>query len=233
MGIFDFDSFALKDIWKGIKKNPERLLLGAVDPWSTKMWNGITGKDYEPLVDQMGGPYGGHTLSAYGNNDGGVYARARAAGIDTTQGEQMHDVAHTIAAIFGAQGLGGGLGNAFGGGGGGGNLGIFANGGKGGLAGVGGGNAGALANSSAISGGAGSGLGMGGGMGSMQKYIKAAQAFQQQQPQQQPAPYMHRGGGQVTPAVYQSVDPGQMAQSRAAQALKEELERKRISEMFA
>lgn len=102
-----FDKFALKDMWGKIKDDPERLLVGAVDPWSTKMWNKALGKDYEPLVDQMGGPYGGHTVSAFGNQDGGVYKRAQDAGMDTSEGGTMHDIAHVIAAFYGGQALGG------------------------------------------------------------------------------------------------------------------------------
>ena len=98
--LLGFELFNLKDIFKGIKKDPERLFLGAADPFSSKMWGGITGKDYEPLIDQMGGPYGGHTISAFGNNEGGVYGRAEQAGIDTGAGKGMNDLAHVIAAIF-------------------------------------------------------------------------------------------------------------------------------------
>lgn len=109
---FDFDKFALKDMWNKIRDDPERLFIGAIDPWSTKMWNGILDKDYEPLIDQMGGPYGGHTFSMFGDKDGGVYARAREAGIDTKAGGQMHDAAHVIAGLFaggyGLAALGGG-----------------------------------------------------------------------------------------------------------------------------
>lgn len=99
--VLDFEAFNLKDMWKKIRKDPERLLMGAVDPWSTKLWNKVTGSDYEPIVDQMGGAYGGHTLS-WGpeNQDGGVYARARAAGIDTTEGAFMHDLSHQIAQSY-------------------------------------------------------------------------------------------------------------------------------------
>ena len=158
MGLFDFDAFALKDIWKGIKKNPERLFLGAADPLSSKMWGKALGKDYEPLIDQMGGPYGGHTISAFGKNDGGTYARARAAGIDTSKGEKMHDGAHVLSAIFGGQGLGNVAQGFMGGGSAGGQgLGIFSNGGTGGMTGVGGGNAGMAAANGVIPGGAGMG----------------------------------------------------------------------------
>lgn len=98
--VFGFEKENLSDIWRKVKKNPERLLIGAADPWSSKLWSKITGKDYEPLVDQMGGAYGGHTISAFGNTDGGAYARAEAKGIDTKAGATMQDVAHVIAAMY-------------------------------------------------------------------------------------------------------------------------------------
>jgi hypothetical protein len=180
--VFDFEAFNLKDMWKKVKKDPERLLIGAVDPASTKMWNGITGKDYEPLVDQMGGAYGGHTISAFGNNDGGVYGRAEDAGIDTGAGGAMHDVAHVVSAIYGGQGLM----NIGGAPAGGQNLGVFSNGGTSGMGGVGGGNAGALAQSGAIEGGAGMGSATSAAPSSMgcQDYAEMAQNMGgQQQPQ--------------------------------------------------
>ena len=225
MGIFDFDKFALKDIWGQIKDNPERLLVGAIDPLSTKMWNGILGKDYEPLIDQMGGPYGGHTISAFGNQDGGVYGRAEAAGIDTKTGGQMHDAAHVLSAIFGGQGLMGLGGGAPAGGG---NLGIFANGGTGGMGTVGGGNAGLLASSGGISGGAGGGLGS---MGSLQNLAKLNQ-FMPQQQQQQPAPYTARPGAAPQQISYLPPEPPNDEASRASMALNE-IKRRRIMEMMA
>jgi hypothetical protein len=150
--ILGFEKFNLKDMWRKIKDDPERLLIGAVDPASTKMWNKVLGKDYEPIVDQMGGAYGGHTISAFGNTDGGVYGRARDAGIDVDAGAGMHDIAHTVAAIYGGQGLAniGGAANSN-------NLGVFSNGGQGGMGSVGGGNTGLLAESGGIGGGAGTG----------------------------------------------------------------------------
>lgn len=150
--LLGFEKFNLSDIWKKIKKHPGQLLTG-VDPLSTKLWNGILHRKDEPLVDQMGGAYGGSMLSAFGNNDGGVYKRAREAGIDTGAGENMHDLAHVVSAVFGGQGLAGIGGGSAGGA----DLGVFSNGGVNGLQGVGGGNAGALANSGAIQGGAGMG----------------------------------------------------------------------------
>lgn len=109
--ILGFESFHTKDLLNGIKKDPKRLILG-VDPYSTKAWNKVLGKNDQPLVDQMGGAYGGHAISAFGNNEGGVYKRAQDAGIDTEAGAGMQDLAHAVSAIFagqyGAGQLGGG-----------------------------------------------------------------------------------------------------------------------------
>jgi len=96
----DFEMFNAKDIWKKIKKDPERLLIGADNPWNTKVWNSVLGSNYEPFVDQMGGAYGGHTISAFGNQTGGVYGRAQLAGINTLPASSMHDLAHVISAMY-------------------------------------------------------------------------------------------------------------------------------------
>lgn len=199
--VLGFEKFAAKDMWKKIKKDPERLLIGAVDPLSTKMWNKGLGSNYEPLVDQMGGQYGGHTISAFGNDDGGVYKRAREAGIDTKAGGQVHDLAHVLSAFYGGAGLAG-----IGGGAGGGaapaqgqGLGLFSNGGQGGMAGVGQGNVGQLmANTGINTGGVGGVGGTGassssmlqqmmsqGGLGSMPGMSTGVPPQQQQMPQVQ------------------------------------------------
>jgi len=103
--IFGFEKFHAGDLWKRLKKDPKRLLLG-VDPASTKLWNAALSRDDKPLVDELGGP------------DPGVYGRAEAAGVPTTAGKGMHDIAHVIAAAYGAKGLSGiGAGSAGGGGG--------------------------------------------------------------------------------------------------------------------
>lgn len=109
--VFGFEKFHAGDLWDRIKDDPKRLVLG-VDPWSTKIWNKALNRDDEPLVDQMGGPYGGHTISAFGNKDGGVYQRAQDAGINTGPGGGMHDAAHVISALY-AGGYGAGKGGLF------------------------------------------------------------------------------------------------------------------------
>lgn len=107
----DFELFNLKDMFGKIKENPEQLLLGAADPVGAGIWGGITGKEYEPVVNFLGGPMGGGTL---GIGSGGVYDRAEAAGINTKPAMGAHDVAETVAAIWGGYGAAQGLGNAAG-----------------------------------------------------------------------------------------------------------------------
>jgi hypothetical protein len=159
--IFNFEKFQLKDWWRKAKDNPEQLLIGAGTPIGAKAWSKVTGKDYEPFVDQMGGAYGGHAVSAFGQDDGGVYKRAREAGIDTKRGGQAHDLAHVVSAFYGGQGLMGlgGGGAPAGGSGSGQGLGIFSNGGTGGMAGVGQGNVGTLAANTGINTGGVAGVG--------------------------------------------------------------------------
>jgi len=114
----DFELFNLKDMFSKLKDNPEQLILG-VDPFSTGLWNTLGVTDNEPIVNQLGGPYGGSSKMGLGSG-GGVYADARAAGIDTGPATQMHDLAEVIAGSYGAAGAAGGLGNIGGAGAGGG-----------------------------------------------------------------------------------------------------------------
>lgn len=86
--VFDFERFKLGNMWDKVKKNPEQLLLGAGDPFSAGVWSKITGKKYEPLVDQWGGAT---------PDD---YQKAEAAGIDTSAGRTMHGAARTIAGLY-------------------------------------------------------------------------------------------------------------------------------------
>jgi len=92
--ILSFEKFNLKEMWNKIKKDPERLLLGAVDPISSKLWSGVTGKDYAPAVNILGGP----------TKD--TFQAAEAAGINTKPANAAHQVAQTIAGAYGAAGLG-------------------------------------------------------------------------------------------------------------------------------
>lgn len=152
----NFELWHGKQILKGIGKNPLQSALFGIDPIGTKIGNKVFGNDAKPLVDQLGGA----------NAD-----RYEQYGRPTGFAEPLQGVAHTIAAMYGARGLGNAAGNVFGGaapgGPTGGDLGVFSNGGQGGLTNVGVGNAGVLANSGVIQGGAGvAGIaGLGGGTG--------------------------------------------------------------------
>lgn len=76
-----------------------RVLVGAIDPASTKVWNKVLGQDWEPMVNQWGGA----------SSD--TYDKANAAGINTGPGKSMHQLAQaiagTIAGGYGASQLGG------------------------------------------------------------------------------------------------------------------------------
>lgn len=91
MGFFDdtldFELFHGKEIAKDIWTHPRRLITG-VDPFSTKMWNGILGTDDEPIVDQMGGATSQR------------YEDAEAEGINPKSGRKMQDLAHVVTALF-------------------------------------------------------------------------------------------------------------------------------------
>lgn len=207
-----FEAFHTKDLWNRLKKDPKRIVLG-VDPLSTKAWNAVLGKHDKPLVDQLGGAYGGHTISAFGNQDGGVYKRAEDAGINTNAGKSMQDAAHVVAAIFGAQGLSGIGGNS--GAPAGNDLGIFSNGGTGGMGGVGGGKAGALANSGGIEGGA--GMGSATEAAPMDWQSLAKQGLQQQQqssPQQRQRAAAIRGQSQELEHERQKADAAEAERRR-------------------
>lgn len=87
-----------KGLIKSIAKNPERLLVGAIDPIGTKIANTLTGKDWDPAVNQLGGPTG-KTLDDI-----------NASG--TTRG--IFKGADLVAGAFGGAGAANGLGAAYG-----------------------------------------------------------------------------------------------------------------------
>jgi|JI10StandDraft_1071094.scaffolds.fasta_scaffold179900_2 hypothetical protein len=105
--ILSFEKVNIGGILGKLADNPERALIGAIDPFSSKVWSGVTGKDYQPLVDQWGGA------------TPDTYAKAKALGIDTSSSRTMQDLATAIAAYeagsYGAGQLGmGGAGGAAG-----------------------------------------------------------------------------------------------------------------------
>lgn len=109
-----FEVAHTKDIFRGIGKDPKRLVLG-LDPLTTGFWNAALGREDEPIVNQLGGP----TEQQYG--------RAEDQGINTGPGRTAHGVAGTVAGFYGGQAGGDALSWAAGGtGGSGANLGQYA-----------------------------------------------------------------------------------------------------------
>lgn len=73
--------------WKAIKDDPERLLLGAMTPVGSKLWGGITGEDYKPVMDVWGGP------------SADVYASGEAKGLNMGPAHDSHRIARAVAAM--------------------------------------------------------------------------------------------------------------------------------------
>lgn len=111
MGVLDFELFNLKDMFGKSLDNPEQLLLGAATPVGAKLWGEILGKDFEPMVNALGGPQGSGFL---GLGSGGVFDRAREAGVSTGDASNIHNIAEVVAGGFagGAGALGGSSGGA-------------------------------------------------------------------------------------------------------------------------
>lgn len=93
-----FEMFNLKGMANQVKDNPARLLYGSADPFSTKVWNKILGRDDKPLIDQFGGA-ANHR-----------YEEAEDAGINTGPGRTGHGIARAIASIYAGGAVGGLLG---------------------------------------------------------------------------------------------------------------------------
>lgn len=101
MGLFSkikkalkFEVFNVKSIFKKIAKNPQRLLVGAVDPIGTKIANSILGTKWKPAVNQLGGA----TKE--------TFAEAQAKGMDVGLAKSLHAVAGAVAGIWGGSALG-------------------------------------------------------------------------------------------------------------------------------
>ena len=67
--MWDFEKFNLKGMWDKIRDDPERIFIGAGDPLSSKMWGEILHEDYDPIVNQWGGPTGSTFDKAAANGD--------------------------------------------------------------------------------------------------------------------------------------------------------------------
>lgn len=99
MGILDFEMFNAGHMLKKAVQNPDQLLLGAADPFGAKLWGGITGKNYEPIVNQWGGA------------SDGAYKAAEAKGIDTTAARGAHKAAEAVASFYAGGAASNGLGS--------------------------------------------------------------------------------------------------------------------------
>ena len=105
MGIFKkikkalkFEVFNVKGIIKKIAKNPQRLLVGAVDPIGTKIANTVLGTKWKPAVNQLGGA----------TNE--TFAEAKAKGMEVGLAKSLHTAAVVIAAYYAAGGSIAGIG---------------------------------------------------------------------------------------------------------------------------
>ncbi len=88
-----------KQIIKGFK--PQMAVFG-VDPIGVKIGNTVTGRDDKPLVDQ----FGGALPERYADYE-------ERTGRSTGYANSLQDVAHVIAQMYGAKGVGNAAGNAF------------------------------------------------------------------------------------------------------------------------
>lgn len=91
-----FEKSWVGDIWKGVKRDPKRLILG-VDPISTKGWNAVLGRKDKSVVGDFGGP----TKESYQN--------AQDKGINTGTASTLHGIAKAVAAAWGGYGAANGI----------------------------------------------------------------------------------------------------------------------------
>lgn len=96
----DFERYNIGQAWDKLMEHPERAFLGALDPFSSKVWGTVLGQDYEPLMSQTGAP----------TED--TYRGAEERGINTGAGRAGHTVASTIASFFGGGAAANGFKNA-------------------------------------------------------------------------------------------------------------------------
>jgi len=86
--INSFESFQLGDWANRLKDNPFKFLVAGT-PASTKIWNKALNKDWDPAINQFGGPAKE------------TYQRADEAGRDTANSRGSHQVAQAIASYEG------------------------------------------------------------------------------------------------------------------------------------
>lgn len=93
VGLDDMLAFEKNNLsywWDAIREDPERLLMPifGADPIQSKVFGEILGKDYEPMLNQLGGP------------SKGAYVDAAKKGIDVGPSAGAHQVAAAIASWY-------------------------------------------------------------------------------------------------------------------------------------
>lgn len=86
--IFKFEKSAMGDRLDLAKKDWWRVPLGVMDQGSTEIFNKVSGKNLEPMVDYFGGTTPQNVQNA------------QAAGINTGPGERMHDLARLVTSLY-------------------------------------------------------------------------------------------------------------------------------------
>jgi len=109
--ILDNEVSHMGNLFQQIGDNPgkslEQFALGAADPLGAKLWGGITGQDFTPMVNQFGG------------ETGAQFAQSDSEGVNTRTSRLLGHVADTVAGIWGGSAAGSAIGGALGGGSGG------------------------------------------------------------------------------------------------------------------
>lgn len=98
--MIDFHTNEASNWWDKFKNNPMQLVVGAGDPFSTKVWNTILNKDWTPYVSSLGGS----TEESFQDAD--------RKGIDTGAARGAGKVADAIASFYGGGALGSAAGAA-------------------------------------------------------------------------------------------------------------------------
>lgn len=92
-----------KQIGEDPVKSLEQFGLGAADPLGAKLWGGVTGQNFTPMVNQ----FGGETQAQY--------EQSKAQGVNVGPSMTLGGIADTVAGIWGGSAAGRALGGAFGG----------------------------------------------------------------------------------------------------------------------
>jgi hypothetical protein len=104
--VFDNEVSHIGNLFSQIGKDPiksvEQFALGAADPLGAKIWGGITGQNFTPLVGQLGG------------ETDAQFAQSRAQGVDTGPSQTLGQIANVVAGTIGGNAAGSALGGLLG-----------------------------------------------------------------------------------------------------------------------